>query len=55
MEVSERHRYAASTLIGMAILGEITLLMEMSALAVFYMTMLGGLAGVYFYAYGVSD
>ena len=55
MNISERHRYAAASVLGMAVLGEITLLMEMSSLAVFYMTILGGVLGIYLYSYGVRD
>ncbi len=54
MDVSEEHKYAASALLGMAILGEGAIIFQMSALTVFYATLVGGVAGVYAYAYGVK-
>lgn len=51
MEVAEKHRYAAAALAGISILGESALLFEMSAITVFYASLVGGVAGVYLYAY----
>ncbi|MFB6191312.1 MAG: hypothetical protein ABEJ64_02700 [Candidatus Nanohaloarchaea archaeon] len=54
MGVRERHRYAAATLTGMALLGEGALLYSASPVTVFYLTLLGGVAGTYFYAYSMG-
>ncbi len=55
MEVLERHRYAAAAIAGMSLLGEGALIFEMSPVTVFTSTLLGGIAGIYFYAYGFGD
>ncbi|MFB6190487.1 MAG: hypothetical protein ABEJ91_02855 [Candidatus Nanohaloarchaea archaeon] len=55
MEVAERHRYAAASLVGMALLGEGAILFRSSAVTVFYLTLLGGVVGIYFYAYSIGD
>jgi hypothetical protein len=55
MDVAERHRYAAASLIGMSLLGEGAILFRSSPVTVFYLTLLGGVAGIYFYAYRRGD
>jgi hypothetical protein len=55
MDVAERHRYAAASLIGMSLLGEGAILFRSSPVTVFYLTLLGGVAGIYFYAYSRGD
>lgn len=55
MEVSEEHKYAAASLVGMSFLGEVALLMKMSSLTVFYSMILGGVAGIYSYVYSCRD
>ncbi|MFB6213183.1 MAG: hypothetical protein ABEJ07_01305 [Candidatus Nanohaloarchaea archaeon] len=54
MDVDESHKYAAATLTGMALLGEGALLYSASPVTVFYLTLLGGFAGTYFYAYSMG-
>jgi len=55
MQVAEKHSYAAASLVGMSLLGETALLLEMSSLAVFYLTLLGGVSGIYTYVCLRSD
>lgn len=51
MEVAEKHKYAAAALIGMSLFGEGALLFQASPVTLFYLTLVGGVAGVYAYAY----
>lgn len=51
MEVAEKHQYAAASLMGISLLGEGALLLQLSEVAVFYASLVGGVTGVYVYAY----
>lgn len=51
MDIDEKHRYAASALMGVSLLGEGSLLLSLSSVTVFYASMIGGVAGVYIYGY----
>ncbi len=55
MDIAEQHRYAAAALMGMSILGEGALIFQMSSATVFSVTILGGVAGIYFYSYGYNE
>lgn len=55
MDVPEHHRYAAASLVGMSLLGESALLLQASTITVFYLTLAGGITGLYIYAYLQGD
>jgi len=51
MDIDDKHRYAASSVLGMSLLGEGALIFEMSPVSIFSFTLLGGVAGIYVYGY----
>ncbi len=55
MDIEEQHRYAAAALMGMSLLGESALLFRMSPATVFSVTIVGGVAGIYFYSYSNDE
>ncbi|MFB6180348.1 MAG: hypothetical protein ABEJ93_00560 [Candidatus Nanohalobium sp.] len=54
MSVSERHSYAAAAVLGISFLGEGSLILGYSKATVFYGSLVGAVAGIYFYTYFIK-